>query len=159
MLESTQEVLAGAIGRIPSGCAILTAQDGDQATGMLASWVQQAAFDPPAVTVAVKKGRPIAGMLDSSNRFVLNVMGEDANAMFKHFGKGFGPDEDAFVGVETEQSDYGPLLTACIVQLGCAVSGKLDAGDHDVYLGRVEQAAGGPENKPYVHIRKNGLGY
>lgn len=159
MLESTQEALAGAIGRIPSGCAILTAQDGNRTTGMLASWVQQAAFDPPAVTVAVKKGRPIAEILDASKRFVLNVIGEDASAMFKHFGKGFGPDEDAFAGIETASSDFGPLLQSSVAQLGCAVAGKLDAGDHDVYLGRVEQAGGDPAKKPYIHIRKNGLGY
>jgi hypothetical protein len=54
---------ARALGRIPSGLFILTARFEDQSTGMLASWVQQVSFDPPLVSVAVKKGRFVANWL------------------------------------------------------------------------------------------------
>ena len=48
--------LAAALGRILSGVSVLTGR-GTQATGMLTSWVQQCAFEPPSVSVAVKQGR------------------------------------------------------------------------------------------------------
>ena len=51
------ESIAPVLGRVASGIYILTIRNQDQETGMLASWVLQAGFEPPMVTVAVKKGR------------------------------------------------------------------------------------------------------
>src|SRR5205814_1867839 len=123
-----------ALGRLPSGCAILTAAAGADRMGMLASWIQQAALDPPAVSVAVRKGRPVEPIIDAANRFVLNLIGEDPTAMFRHFGKGFGPGEDAFAGLATQPVDGGVALTNAIAVLSCRVTGKYDAGDHWLYV-------------------------
>jgi hypothetical protein len=40
-----------ALGRIPSGVFIATAEEGSEKVGMLASWVQQAGFDPPTRSI------------------------------------------------------------------------------------------------------------
>src|SRR5690554_1181470 len=71
MNENLKKQVAQALGQIPSGCFVMTAAHGGKATGILASWVQQASFDPPMVTVAVKHGRPIQELLESSGHFVL----------------------------------------------------------------------------------------
>lgn len=159
MMQTTQEAIGGATGRIPSGCYILTCAHGDKRTGVLVSWVQQASFEPVQLTVCVKRGRPAATLIDGAGRFVLNVLGEDPSAMFKHFGKGFSLEEDAFAGVEHADSDYGPVLVGCIARIGCEVKGRIAGGDHDVYLADVVAGDGGPDVKPYVHLRKSGLTY
>ncbi|MFQ5424916.1 MAG: flavin reductase family protein [Phycisphaerae bacterium] len=159
MDEQTQKRVAGALGRIPSGCTILTAEGSGGRTGLLASWVQQAGFEPPAVSVAIKKGRPIEKIIDDSGRFVLNLLGEDPGPMFRHFGKGFAPDGDAFAGLSTKSVTGGIVLSDRIAWLSARVRGKHDAGDHWVYIAEVTDAEGAPEAKPYVHLRKNGLGY
>ena len=86
------------LGRVPSGIFILTAGSGDRATGMLASWVMQAGFEPPMVSVAVKKERYLADWISEGQPFVLNLVGEDQAIFLKHFGKGFEPNEPAFEG-------------------------------------------------------------
>ena len=43
---------------------------------MLASWVQQTSFQPPTVTIAVSKDRPIAGLIRSSGRYAISVIPE-----------------------------------------------------------------------------------
>jgi flavin reductase (DIM6/NTAB) family NADH-FMN oxidoreductase RutF len=126
---------------------------------MLVSWVQQAAFDPPSVTVAIKHGRPAGPMIDGSKRFTLNVIGEDPSAMFKHFGKGFAPEDDAFKGLKIEPTEFGPLLLDCIAQLGCEVTQKVNVGDHDLSVAIVAAGRGTPGAKPYLHTRKSGLSY
>jgi hypothetical protein len=51
-------LLAQVLGRVPSGVFILAIAGPDgQKTGLLASWVQQASFNPPQVTVAINKSR------------------------------------------------------------------------------------------------------
>ena len=75
------------LGRLPSGIYILTVGEGNDSTGMLASWVQQAAFEPPMVSVALKRGRHISERIEAGEPFVLNVVGEGHKSLLKHFAK------------------------------------------------------------------------
>jgi flavin reductase (DIM6/NTAB) family NADH-FMN oxidoreductase RutF len=125
---------------------------------MLASWVQQAAFEPPAVSVAIKKGRPIVEYIDESRAFVVNVIGESTGPMFKHFGKGFGPGEEAFAGLSIHELPEGLVLDDCIAHLAVRVLSRAEAGDHWVYVAQITQG-GASDAAPYVHLRKNGLSY
>jgi len=136
-------------------------QHGDRSTGLLVSWVQQAAFDPPSISVCVKSGRPAIELIEAARCFVLNVIGAESTPWFKHFGKGFALNEDAFAGLSVEPSEFGPVLTDCIAHLGCSLQGRIEVGDHVLYAAAV-QAGGvrtGADIAPYVHIRKTGLSY
>jgi flavin reductase (DIM6/NTAB) family NADH-FMN oxidoreductase RutF len=152
--------LAAALGRIPSGLFVLTLRRGEHETGMLASWVQQCSFDPPQVTVAVKKGRDLLDRLADGASFVLNVLPEGAKSLIGHFGKGFGPGEPAFEGLKlAREREAGPVLAAAHAYLACRVAGRVDAGDHVLVIARVRGGAVLNEGKPTVHVRKNGLRY
>ncbi len=158
MNENT-EMVGAAVGLIPSGCSILTVEHDGRSTGLLVSWVQQASFEPLSLSVCVKRGRPAQELIDAAGRFVLNVLSDDPSAMFKHFGKGFSLDEEAFDGVATEPSEYGPMLTDCVAQLGCRVTQRIAVGDHDLYVVAVAVGRSTDGATPYVHLRKSGLSY
>ncbi len=158
-MKNDKESIGAVLGRIPSGCHILTVQHGGRSTGMLASWVQQAAFDPPTVTVCLKRGRAAAPMVDAAGRFVLNSIGEPPTKLFKHFGKGFAPEEDAFVGLTIQRSEFGPVLADGIAAMGCEIRQKIAVGDHDLYVAEVKCGSGGAPANPHVHIRTTGLSY
>ena len=87
------------LGRVPSGIFILTVGSGPRATGMLSSWVMQAGFEPPMISVGVKLGRYVCDWLTEGQPFVLNLVGESQTDLLKHFGKGFEPDAPAFEGL------------------------------------------------------------
>ena len=164
--DSAREVMAKVLGKTPSGLHILTAGNGEgQETGMLASWVQQAAFEPPAVTVAVNKKRYLNDWLEKQPEVVLNLVGENQNEFLKQFGRGFEPDQPAFEGIETTRAGNGlPVLAGALGYLEGKITGKLETGDHFIYL--VELTGAGTANEetlvksaPWTHIRKNGFGY
>ena len=69
------------LGRVPSGIFILTVGSGPRATGMLSSWVMQAGFEPPMVSVGVKLGRYVCDWLTEGQPFVLNLVGESQNRL------------------------------------------------------------------------------
>ncbi|QJW94135.1 flavin reductase family protein [Frigoriglobus tundricola] len=154
------ESLAAALGRIPSGLFVLTAGSGSAETGMLASWAQQCSFDPPQVSVAINKQRDVVERLAEGAAFVLNVIPEGGKALVAHFGKGFGPGEPAFKGLEiVRESETPPVLRAALAYLVCRVADRLDVGDHVLVIGRVTAGAVLHDAKPTVHVRKNGLKY
>jgi flavin reductase (DIM6/NTAB) family NADH-FMN oxidoreductase RutF len=153
--------LGAALGKIPSGLFILTARDGAAETGMLASWVQQCSFDPPQVTVAVKRGRGVLDwLLRDGAAFTLNVLDDTQTDMIAHFGKGFDLGEPAFTGLEVERPEGGaPVLTDALAYLECRVAGRLEAGDHAVLLARVVGGRVLADGQPMVHVRKSGFHY
>lgn len=158
-LKADVSQVGQALARIPSGCFILTVTTGERSTGMLVSWVQQAAFEPPVVSVCLKHGRPAVELVDAAQRFLIGVLGPDTATLFRHFGKGFPLEEDAFAGLATEPTEFGPLIGSCIAHLGCRVIRKVDVGDHSLYLAEVVAARVTGDSKPYVHVRRNGLSY
>jgi len=141
------------------GCSVLTAQHGGRSNGVLVSWIQQAAFEPLSVTVCLKKERPAVELVDGSQKFLLNVIGEDAAELLRHFRKGYSPDEDAFAGIGVRDTEYGPLVESCIAHIACRVVNKVTIGDHYLYVGEV--AAGGfvEGSKPFSHWRMDAFSY
>lgn len=149
------------LGRVPSGLFILTVATEPQPTGMLASWVMQAGFDPPMLTVALKQGRYVTDWLAAGNRFVLNLIGEQGKQLLQHFGRGFEPGEPAFHGRELlPESISAPALREAIGYLECEPVGHLDSADHRIVLARV---VGGrlleSEQRPWIHVRSSGGRY
>jgi flavin reductase (DIM6/NTAB) family NADH-FMN oxidoreductase RutF len=148
------------LGRITSGIYILTIGEGDRATGMLASWVMQAGFEPPMVTVAVRQGRYVAEWLTAGEPFVLNIVGEGQKHLLKHFGKGFEPGEPAFEGLEVRPVANGvPRLVECLGYLECEPTTHLDSGEHRIFLAQVTAGELLADAAPMVHIRKTGAHY
>ncbi len=155
-----EDGLLRALGRLPSGLFVVTAGTGADATGFLASWVQQAGFEPPSVTVAMKKGRPIVDLVRSTAVFVVNVLGDSDKALLAHFARGFAPGEPAFTGVATAPSAVGvPHLTDAVAHLACRVRGEGDWSDHLIVFGEVVDGRRHRDDAPMVHVRKTGANY
>lgn len=158
-MHTDLEHIGLALARVPSGCSILTVENAGRPTGVLVSWIQQASFDPPMVTVCLRKGRPAAAMLASTRRFLLNVIGEGDTTLLRHFARGFSPDEDAFAGIQTHSTAFGPAIDAAVAALGCDLDSQVAAGDHMLFLAVVRAADAVQGARPLVHIRKSGLSY
>lgn len=152
--------LSAALGRIPSGLFVVTVRHGDAETGMLASWVQQCSFEPPQITVAVRRGRDLLDWLGDGAAFTLNILDASQTDMIVHFGRGFRLDEPAFEGLEVERPGGGAaVLTEALGYLECRVVQRVAAGDHELL---VAEAVGGRllgEGQPMVHVRKSGFHY
>ena len=158
--DDPQRQLAAALGRVPSGIYILTATADGVETGMLSSWVQQCSFQPPLVSVAVRREREIVALLGKDARFTLNILESSQTDMIAHFGKGFALADDAFAGLEvTRDAARGPVLAEALAYLDCRVVDRLSTGDHDLFIGQVLAGALLDEGQPMVHVRKNGFHY
>ncbi|AFZ27182.1 putative flavoprotein [Cylindrospermum stagnale PCC 7417] len=119
-----------AVGRIIGSLCVVTAKQGDVTSGMLASWVTQASFSPPGLTIAVAKDRAMEPLSHSGNQFVVNILAE-GKELRKQFMKTFTPGQDRFAGLKTEEASNGcPILTDALAYLECTVQSRMEAGDH-----------------------------
>jgi flavin reductase (DIM6/NTAB) family NADH-FMN oxidoreductase RutF len=154
------KALAPALGRVPSGLFVLAARRGGAETGLLASWVQQCSFNPPQVSVAVRRDREVASWLEAGATFTLNILDDSQTDMVAHFGKGFAAGEPAFEGLDVLRPEgVPPVLADALAYLECRVVERFPAGDHDLFIGRVVVGRVLGEGRPMVHVRKSGLHY
>jgi flavin reductase (DIM6/NTAB) family NADH-FMN oxidoreductase RutF len=149
-----------AVGRIPSGLFIVTARQGELETGMLTSWVQQCAFEPPQISLALQRDRPIIAWLSRGAAFTLNILDDSQTDMIVHFGRGFALDEPAFKGLDVQRSERGgAVLLEGLAYLECRVTSRHPVGDHELFLAEVVGGRVLDEGQPMVHIRKSGAHY
>jgi len=151
-----------ALGRIASGLFVISWREESFDRAMLASWVMQAAFDPPAVSVALAKSRGLAAAVARDCPFVVNVLGETQRGLVGRFGKPAAPGDDPFSGLEVIRTPHGvAALATATAWLECLPAAPLVewSGDHAILLGRVTAAAAAADSPPLVHLRRNGLRY
>jgi flavorubredoxin/flavin reductase (DIM6/NTAB) family NADH-FMN oxidoreductase RutF len=156
-----------ALGRLSGGLYVVTARQGDGAGArsgaMVASWVSQASFDPPGLTVAVAKDRAIEALLQVGDRFVLNVLREDNHQqLLRHFLRRFPPGADRFAGVNILEgvAAGGPVLGDALAFLGCRVAQRMEGPDHWIVYAVVEQGnVADSTASTAVHHRKVGNHY
>ncbi|MBE8991494.1 diflavin flavoprotein [Nostoc sp. LEGE 12450] len=129
-----------AVGRIVGSLCVLTAKEGDRSSAMLASWVSQASFSPPGLTIAVAKDRAVETLTHTGNKFVLNILKEGNHlGLMKHFLKPFGPGQDRFADVAAQEAENGsPILADALAYLECSVQNRMESGDHWLVYATVE---------------------
>lgn len=158
-MKMTDDVFA-ALGRVPSGLFVLTARHGPRETGMLASWVQQCAFDPPQIVAAFAKDRWVLDWLTTGAAFGVNVLGEGQKPLLSHFGKGFALGEPAFEGLDVKRDGpAAPMLLAAHAYLDCRVTQKCEVSDHVLVIGQVVGGSVLNDSRPATHVRKSGKHY
>ncbi|MCS6976664.1 MAG: flavin reductase family protein [Gemmatales bacterium] len=149
-----------ALGRVPSGIFIVTACHQNRETGMLASWIQQCSFDPPLISMAVKRGRFLASWLEEGCPFTVHILDESQTDLISHFGRGFAPEEDAFSGLEVRRrSEAAPILNECLAYLDCMVRDSHPTGDHTLFIAEVVDGNLLNSGRPMVHVRKSAAHY
>lgn len=151
-----------AVGRIVGSLCVMTAKEGDRSSAMLASWVAQASFNPPGLTIAVAKDRAVETLTHSGNKFVLNILKEgDHLGLMKHFLKPFGPGQDRFADVAAEVAENGsPILTDALAYLECSVQNRMESGDHWLVYATVENGKVlNQDGVTAVHHRKSATHY
>ena len=148
-----------AVGRIVGSLCVLTAKRGEISTAMLASWVSQATFNPPGLTIAVAKDRAIESYLYEGDRFVLNIL-EQGKQLRKYFMKKFAPGEDRFKDVLVEPTEGGLILPDGLAYLECRVAQRMECGDHWIVYAIVENGKLLQSNGlTAIHHRKTASNY
>ena len=158
---SKNEDLGLALGRVASGVYVLTLCREQKRQGMLSTWITQASFTPPMLTVAVKQDRPLAQSLEAGSLFTVNVLAKQNLAIFKAFARAHVDDEARFADLPLlDDAAEGAVFEGVIAAMVCKVHGNAPVGDHLIFMAEV--LSGRPVNldaEPMVHLRSSGFRY
>jgi flavin reductase (DIM6/NTAB) family NADH-FMN oxidoreductase RutF len=120
------------------GVYVVGVADGEQRDAFTAAWVIQASFDPLLLALSINPDNASYPLLHAGGGFTVNVLKRDQQDLARRFGTRSGRDEDKLAGILWHSGRSGaPILEDSLAYFDCELTGRLQAGDHELVLGRV----------------------
>ncbi len=142
-MEPRPDSFRAVMGHFATGISVVTTFDGDQPAGITVNAFSSVSLEPPLVMVALDRRRFITPMVRETGRYAVSVLGADQQALsdcFAHAPTQPGePSREDFCGASWQPGPTGlPLLDGAIATLECTTVETFSAGDHDLFIGRVD---------------------
>jgi flavin reductase (DIM6/NTAB) family NADH-FMN oxidoreductase RutF len=116
---------------------------------MTASAVCSLSLDPVQLLVCVSTRLPTHAALLESQRFAVNVLGEEDAWLARRFAT---PGIDKFAGLAVDDRSGAPVLVAALAHFTCDVHERLPGGDHSIFVGSVVDCAHDATRTPLVYF-------
>jgi flavin reductase (DIM6/NTAB) family NADH-FMN oxidoreductase RutF len=154
------DVFRRVMGHFVTGVTVVSAFDGTRPFGITVNALSSVSLDPPLVMIALDRRRFLTPIVRAAGRYAVSILSEDQQALSDCFaGAPVQPGRDAFCGAAWHPGASGlPLLDGAIATLECTVVETFSAGDHDLFIGRVDTLANDPEHPmPLLYYRRRYL--
>ena len=151
------------MGRFATGVTVVTTFDEGRPAGITVNALSSVSLDPPLVMVALDRRRFITPMVREVGRYAVNVLGGGQQALSDCFAHAaVKPGREDFCGAAWHPGPTGlPLLEGAIATLECTVVETFSAGDHDLFIGRVDALDDGEgvleDVQPLLYFRRRYL--
>ena len=148
------------MGHFATGISVVTTLDGDQPAGITVNAFSSVSLEPPLVMVALDRGRFITPLVRQFGRYAVNVLGSDQQLLSDCFAHApVSPGREEFCGAAWHAGPTGlPLLDGSIATLECTTIETFSAGDHDLFIGRVDSMGEQREGiAPLLYFRRRYL--
>lgn len=148
--------LRRALGQYATGVTVVTARAPDgRNVGMTANSFTSVSLEPPLILWCPGKNAPSLPDFTDASHFAVHVLAAGQHHLSRRFAT---PADDKFRSTPTTPGIAGtPLLDGAVARFQCRTVQRLDAGDHVIFLGEVEQyeAEGGAPlvfHSGYYHV-------
>jgi flavin reductase (DIM6/NTAB) family NADH-FMN oxidoreductase RutF len=128
-----------ALGQYPTGVTIITTldNDGHEDIGMTMNSFSAVSLDPPLVLFSVDKGARSLEAWQFGASYGISVLSEGQHELASQFAKSLG---DKWGSAPICRGKQGvALVKGAIAQFECSPFGRHEAGDHMIFIARVEQ--------------------
>ena len=137
--------------RYPVGVAVATVEVEGTRLGLTLSSLVPLALEPPLVGISIGRQAAFHELLREAGGFAVSLLAGDQLELAQHFARGV-PPIAMWQGVAVREGDRGPLLDGAVGWLECELGGELEAGDHTLFLGRVERVEPGADKPPLLRL-------
>jgi 3-hydroxy-9,10-secoandrosta-1,3,5(10)-triene-9,17-dione monooxygenase reductase component len=158
--EITPDRFRRVMGHFVTGVTVVTTLDGGVPQGITVNALSSVSLEPPLIMVALDRRRFITPSVREAARFAVNVLSEDQQELSDCFaGAPVDPGRDLFCGATWTPGSTGlPLIDGAIATIECTVVERFQAGDHELFIGRVDAMANAePHAMPLLYYRRQYL--
>ena len=122
------------------------------------TWVSQASFEPPMISVCIKRNSASYEIVKKRGEFILHLLGDNQKELASTFFKPTIFENEKLNGQEFSLENNLPLLKNIPAYIQCKVVEILENGDHPLFLAEVVDAKINNDSNP-LELRKTGWTY
>jgi flavin reductase (DIM6/NTAB) family NADH-FMN oxidoreductase RutF len=135
------------LGRFTTGVTVVTTARGSEVHAMTANAFTSVSLNPPLVLVSIDHRTRMHRMLPDTRRYGVSVLASDQERTAWHFaGRPLRDPGELF-----EWAGDVAYVRGAIAHVGCSLHAAHEAGDHTLYLGRVEHLHSRPGEPLLFH--------
>ncbi|NML15355.1 flavin reductase family protein [Azohydromonas caseinilytica] len=139
--DITPQALRGALGRFATGVTLITCVDASGArVGLTANSFSALSLEPPLVLWSLRSASASLAAFEQASHFAINVLAEGQLGLSRRFASGKEPDKFG-EGLWSEGLGGAPVLAGCTAVFECECVARQVAGDHVLFIGRVQRLA------------------
>ncbi len=137
MPDDEKRALRSAFGAFPTGVTVVTTREADGTPrGFTANSFTSVSLDPPMLLVCIAKTARSCAVFMEADHFTVNVLAESQKDISGLFAS---RQPDKFDQADWSEGHAGmPVINGSLASFVCARDRLVDAGDHIVLIGRVE---------------------
>jgi flavin reductase (DIM6/NTAB) family NADH-FMN oxidoreductase RutF len=147
MSDVTPQSFRQTLGRFASGVTVVTMQEDGQVHGITVSAFLSVSLEPPLVLVSIDKKAHSHARIMNAERYGVSILAESQQTMSNHFAN-----RDPNAVPEFDRLHDFPVLKNALAQLLCKTVQKVDAGDHTLFIGQIEELSWQEDGKPLVYF-------
>ena len=122
------------------------------------NWVSQTYFEPPMISVCIKRNSASYEIVKKRGEFILHLLGDNQKELASTFFKPTIFENEKLNGQEFSLANNLPLLKDIPAYIQCKVVEILENGDHPLFLAEVVDAKINNDSDP-LELRKTGWTY
>ena len=133
-------LLRRALGRFATGVVVVTTcTEAGRMEGLTVNSFSAVSLDPPLVLWSLQRTAPSLPSFLAAGRFAISILASHQHGVSPQFAT---PPPDKFAGVPHVAGLGGcPLIEGSLAVFECRTEVVHDAGDHHLFIGRVERAS------------------
>lgn len=138
------------LGLFVTGVTVITARDADGTpVGLTANSFNSVSLDPPLVLWSIGLNALSLDAFVKARGFAVHILREDQADLSQRFAQ-TGIDKFADLEMDSGLNDV-PLLPDCAARLECVPFAQHPAGDHILFIAKVQRLASDPASMPLVY--------
>lgn len=127
-----------AMGKFTTGVTVITAVgDGNHVHGMTANAFMSVSLNPRLILISVSEQAKLNQFIETSGKFGISVLSNKQRDVSMHFAGQRNNNSDE-IKIEFKYFNDQPVIEGALVNLVCSVNDHYKAGDHILYVGKVE---------------------
>jgi flavin reductase (DIM6/NTAB) family NADH-FMN oxidoreductase RutF len=151
-MSQNSRAFRDALGHFATGVAVITARTAEgRAFGLTINSFASVSLEPALVLWSLDKASDRFAALMQATHFVVNILGGESRALSQRLSR---KGESALEGEDVTEGPHGiPVLGAAIAHFDCSVEQRVDAGDHVIFIGRVQHHGHKAHGDPLLYYR------
>jgi flavin reductase (DIM6/NTAB) family NADH-FMN oxidoreductase RutF len=141
--------LRDACGHFGTGVTVITTHCDGRDFGMTANAFMSISLEPPLIAISVAKNAKILSNIQKSGRFAVSILAEGMESLAWHFaGK-----PQTGLGEFFQRREELPIIAKSAAYFVTDLASEIEAGDHTIFLGKINQLHHDPAKKPLLFFR------